>query len=52
MDLIIACFTEAPHNPVAAFLAAGITAGILGYAYIGIQALSRMGIVRSSLWRK
>lgn len=34
MDLIIACFTEAPHNPYAAFLAAGITAGIAGYIFI------------------
>lgn len=34
MDLIIACFTEAHHNPYAAFLAAGITITVGAYIFI------------------
>lgn len=48
MQLIIACFTEAPHNPVAAFLAAGITATVAGYIFIAVQAIARSALFKGN----
>lgn len=41
MQLIIACFTEAPHNPVAAFLAVGIIAQVGLAIYVGVRSIVR-----------
>jgi hypothetical protein len=46
MDLIIACFTEAHHNPFALFLATGITLGCGGYIFIAVQAFCRSALFR------